>query len=204
MRGWINIGGDVNWQDYGAKWARRGRDGSWYVVCFNNMIEACGERDAAEMGYVYEAAVQRADLRELSNDQIKDALDSCGFKLTADGAVDMGAGDLVTDPKEIEALLVEAVTGYGIYAPLDTFTGKVRPANVRANARRRAEWYMRDAVALETALDKTVNRIGTTAREFGRGDALAGLKRYAAEGRHGTNPVRDLMLKIYRDADTKR
>ena len=34
MPGWTDIGSDVSWDDYGGKWARRARDGSWYVVDF--------------------------------------------------------------------------------------------------------------------------------------------------------------------------
>lgn len=48
MRGWIELCGDVNWIDYHGMWAKKARDGSWYVIRWTNLIDAMGERDAAE------------------------------------------------------------------------------------------------------------------------------------------------------------
>jgi len=166
MRKWQDIGSDVNWSEYGGKWAKRARDGSWYVVEFTNMWEACGEDDCKRDGqpqYVVEA--RRIDLSDLDDKTLKSALDciSCNLENVPE--------------KHRELAKVEACASYGCYQPLDSFSGDHYPARVRADARRACEALMRDADALEMALDRPVNRIGSTAREFGRGDIYAALNR---------------------------
>ena len=43
MKRWTDIGSDCNWADYGGKWARKAKDGAYYILDFTNMYDACGE-----------------------------------------------------------------------------------------------------------------------------------------------------------------
>ena len=178
---WQDIGSDVSWDDYGGKWAKRARDGSWYVVEFTNMYDACGEDECKRDGQnQYCAEVHRVDLTDLSPEKIKSALDCVGLTMRSNGAIwDSQGIEYATsydDPKR-EIVIVEACVSYGAKQPIDSFSSNRGPIKLRNEARRSAESYMRDAVALESRLDRPVNRIGSTAREYARGDINAALFR---------------------------
>ncbi len=181
--GWTFLTGDINWEDYGAKWAKKAADGTWFVVSFTNWEDAVGEREFAEGGHdKYIAEVLQVAPAELSEKQIRSALNSSGIDLAE------------IEPEHRELALLDAIVGCGTYAPIESFEGK-RADSVRAAARRAADNLMRSPELLEAALDKPVNKIGTTAREFRSGDVMAGLTRYSfREGEK--DPVKDVMLKI--------
>lgn len=191
--GWKDLGSDSDWESYGGKWGRKGADGAWYIVRFENMIEACGERAVAN-GEIskYIASVLRVDLSEISKDQLS--------KCRACVGIDPDDYDS-RDANVQEYMNVDACVSYGTFAPLWDEGSDTFPMRLRAAARREAETMMRDETTLDKALDRTVNRIGTTAREFGQGDPLAGLHRHASnvmmgETKPGEDPEKDLMLKL--------
>lgn len=175
MRGWTELCSDVNWEDYHGMWAKKGPDGAWYVLQWTNMVDACGD-DGADLPY--ECDVKRLDLREVSEAQLSSVSKSCDLRLE----------DL--DEKFHEVATLESCISYGLGAPLESFTGKVRPLSVRAEARRFAETCMRDAEVLDRQLDRPVNAIGSTAREYGLGDIDSALMR-------GDSPTHKLMRKLH-------
>lgn len=182
MKGWQDIGSDVNWSDYGGNWAKKSASGVWFVVRFINMWDACGERDCQVNGTPrYLAEVVSVDLNEISEATQRQALECVGAE---------NEGNLP------ELARVEACVSYGAHAPLDSFSGHSYPARVRANARRAAEALMADESALEAKLERPVNRIGSTAREYMQGDLDAALIRYQA-GEGDSDPGRDIMLKMH-------
>jgi hypothetical protein len=67
----------------------------------------------------------------------------------------------------------------------------------RAEMRRTAESLIDAPAQCDRFLDRPVNKIGSTARDFQNGDILAGLRRYEENGEHGTNTASDIMLKMY-------
>jgi hypothetical protein len=190
MKNWIDIGSDVNWSDYGGRWARRAPDGSWYVVDFTNMVDACGE-EAEETPFVCE--VKRVDFSELSSERINEALKSCGLQQDGNDIVSDQGDVLATanDGARFEAVLVEALVGYGNAQPLESFSGARYPERIRAEARRYAETCMRDAALLSERLARPVNAIGSTAAEYGRGDILDALHRGPFDA------SKNLMRKLY-------
>lgn len=172
MKGWIELCSDVNWADYHGLWAKKARDGSWYVLQFTNLVDAGGS-DFADTPY--ECQVKRLDLDELSANKVADALRSSGWK--KDGAtgaiVNTYDGSEVCAAEHTETALVECCIQYGQGAPLADFTGKHYPERVRAQARRFALECMKDADKLEERLDRPVNAIGTSARNYGLGILFA-------------------------------
>jgi len=195
MRGWTDIGSDVSWDDHGGLWARATREpGVYYVIRFENMVECCGERDAAEIGYTYEASVYMLDLAAIGDAGIASALRSSGWKydgVTGD-VVNEYDGEIVASGPAAELTIVYACRSYGHGAPLETFTGNARPSHIRAEARRYAETCMRDAGLLAARLARPVNAIGSTAAEYGRGDITAAFSRMAPD-----SPENTLMLRLY-------
>lgn len=179
MRYWTDIGSDVNWTDYHGKWARRAPDGSYYVLDWTNMIDACG--CDAEGGPEYVCEVKRVDLDDLSPETIAQALACVGMRLLGNDSIVTDGADRVVataDDRERHSLvLVEACTSYGCAQPIESFSGSEYPARIRAKARRYAESLMKDAPRLQERLERPVNKIGSTAREYGRGDIDAALNR---------------------------
>lgn len=120
---------------------------------------------------------------DLSECDLRDCLKSCGYELAIwDDVLTIFvpySGDILASVNEdtFERILVECAIQHGLGAPLNDFTGSVRPLNVRAEARRYAESCIRDAGLLETRLARPVNAIGSTASEYGRGDIDSALKR---------------------------
>ena len=188
-KGWIDVGSDVSWEDYGGHWGKRAAEGVWFFVKFENMAEHMSESEMKEGGYaLYYAQVKQVDLREVPVSEVEAAMKSCG------------PDDLSRyDEAEHEMIHATCCADYGTYAPLDEFQGP-RALQVRADAFRCAESYMADADSLDSALDRPVNKIGSTARDFRGGNCLAGLERYTAQiAGSGSAPdaTKNLMLKMY-------
>ena len=182
MPGWRDLGSDVSWDDHGGKWGKLAADGSVFVIDFTNMYDACGEGECKRDGQAqYVCEVKRVNLPELDVEQIATALKSCGMRRVGATQIVSDAADVVADfsedPTTYRYVLAEACVSYGLAEPLDSFSGDARPANVRANARRAAEALMLDAKALETRRARPVNKIGSTAAEYGRGDVDSALDR---------------------------
>ena len=158
MKGWTFLTGDVSWEGYGAKWAKKcRRDGAWFVLVFENMYDCCGENDCRRDGQEqYICDVKRLHLGEIPDDELTSALKYYGYRLEDAGVVNEHDSEMVAarDADHFELVLVECCLSYGLGAPLDSESGDHRPVNIRARARKIAEGYMRDAERLETALDR--------------------------------------------------
>lgn len=177
MRGWTYVFGPGWWTGEDALWARKAKDGAWFVLCFTDLLDA-GGKDFKDTPF--ECDARRVHLKELPAAEVDRALNSCGWRWQKD---DEGNTILVNDQGDsmqagtrLELAAVEMCVQYGLGAPLYSATGK-RYDRVRAEARREAESLLRDATALERALDRPVNAIGSTAREYGNGDITSALHR---------------------------
>lgn len=163
-KGWIDIGSDLCWDDHGGKWAKQVPGTRiFYVLRFDRM----DDRLMAESGCDrYECDVMLVDLDDLPDKTVELALRCCGI-----------------DPLEIirsdhhDLICMEACVGYGAYAPLESFSSNSHPLNLRGEARQYAERLMRNAKELERLMNRPVNRIGSTAREYMRGDMTSALDR---------------------------
>jgi hypothetical protein len=198
MKGWTDIGSDVNWSDYGGKWARRAADGSYYVLDFTNMWDACGEAGCKRDGQdQYVCEVKRVDKYDMPWERIEKALACVGARFlngAPDGAIVNDQGDVLAeagDMPRIDLVIAEACVSYGCTQPLESFSANTYPGRVRAEARRYAETCMKDAALLADRLARPVNKIGSTAAEYGRGDIDAALHRGPFDA------DKNLMRKLY-------
>lgn len=176
-RTWHDIGSDVNWTEYGGRWARRIDATRYHVIRFEN----CAEWGDGATGY-------HCDLSEvdITNGQLADALESCD--VPTDGLDEYGQ---VIPPNVYRLMLVEALSGYGAYAPLWSDSGRNAHKLVRA-AKAESRRLRRDAGAYYKAMDRPVNKIGSTAREYAAGDISSAILRGLAE----QDPRAELMAKI--------
>lgn len=186
--GWVDLGSDVNWEDYHGMWGKPAphEPGVWYVLRFTNMIDAAGEKAAKEMGIRYECSVFRVDLNALPAEKKLAVLKS--FLDWEDW-----------DSKEREAATVYGLVGDGCASPLHEESSWNYPARVRAAAKREADSIMNDFDRREELLNRPINAIGTTAREVGQDDLLAGLHRSAEQVMEGkpVDPKASILLQMY-------
>jgi len=174
-RTWIDIGSDVNWKDYGGRWARHVGGTRYHVIRFDN-LEDCMGSDAPT---AYSCDLQEVDV---TSDQLTDALKCCGW--------DELDSDRLTAP-QMELAKAESLSSYGAYAPLWSDSGANAHKLIR-EAKRQSRLLSSDAEAYEAAMDRPVNRIGSTAREFQAGDIQSAVLRGVAAG----DPAAEIMLKM--------
>lgn len=179
MKGWNDAAG-LGDEGY----IRRAPDGSFFLLRIDDMWEATGDEDRPH----YNVQVMRVDLKEVSDGDIDNAIQSCSGWATREELEEQVA------PRLHAEVIAEMLASYGQYQPLDQFDGN-RLDRVRAEARRCAEEYMRSTHRLDRALDRPVNKIGSTAREYGRGDLNAPLRRYQREPTG--DPSMDILLKMH-------
>lgn len=187
-KGWHDIGSDGSWADYGGKWAFKGPGRKYFVVRFENMYECCGENDCKSTDTPqYLAEVLLVDLGDIPTHTMLSALQCFGFMygnageeiVTEGGSSVIATADRVNSPGLTWDLVhVEACVSYGAYAPLDSMSSDTGPIKLRNAARRSAESFASDANRTEVAMNKPINEIGYSAREYMQGDLMTVRKMY--------------------------
>ncbi len=167
-----NYSGDVNILDYGGKFSRQSGERQFQFVELVNFLDATGEKID---GKIYNVELALVDLNQISEKEIESAKSSCGW-------YEMPAND--------EAL-AEVVYSYGLRANLFTANGNNARELIR-RAKREANSLLEES-NLNEALERPVNRIGSTAREFMRGDFTSAMQRGCEAGR----PDAVIMAKMY-------
>lgn len=187
-KGWVELCGDVNWEDYGGKWGRQdpNNPSHFYVIRHDNMIDAMGEREVEESGIdQHISTVYLVDLSVATEDQIESAMECCGLDFD----------DWMTPPTDDQRnwAVVECLVDYGAAAPMGEHSHPHRADVARASARREVEELIGDADKREELLDRPVNKLGSTAREYAAGDLDSAL----ARGVHAGDPSARLVAKMH-------
>jgi len=152
-KAWIDIGSDVDWQGHGGRWARHIEGTRYHVIRFEN----CEDWGDGATGY-------HCDLQEVTidNPQLEQAMRStCGNELLSE-----------TPPEAHNWVKVEALSSYGAYAPLWQEASGNSWALLRA-AKRESRLLATDSAEYEDRMDRPVNAIGTSARNYGLGRILS-------------------------------
>lgn len=149
-KAWTDIGSDGNWPEYGGRWAKHIAGTRYHVIRFEN----CKEWGDGATGY-------HCDLHEVdvANPQLKSALASSGMT-PADLA------DLQHPNREWAK--VDALSSYGAYAPLWQEAGANSHKLLRT-AKQESRLLATDSDEYEDRMDRPVNAIGTSARNYGLG-----------------------------------
>lgn len=177
MHGFTPIAGDVDYLSYGGTWCRRVGGQRFHFVRLGNWVDMVGERDAKADGLPsYNIELAEVDLDQLRPGRIRDALESCG------------------DPDATDAVeRALACFEYGAKAPLLNENG----GNWRrlfAAAARESRAVAADPAALD---QRTVNRVGQTAREYLTGDMGGAVTR----GLEASDPTVSLIVRMYKAAN---
>jgi hypothetical protein len=175
--------GDVNWEDYGGKWYRQTSPSTYLVMSI-----FCWEEETGELGP--EESTHNVELSEVDlsdEESLTEALRSSGWEIEDGKVVNSYDGSEVGG----ELAMVEAMHGYGCKAPLGNWNGSDIKRLMTKAGKKAA--LLDDPEEYEDALNRPVNAIGSTAREFQRGEMVAPILRGISEG----NQSADLMLKMY-------
>ena len=142
----------------GGKLARQVGVKAFQVIEWMDMDDAVGRDNEGQPKYVVDLSY--IDIARLSVKQIEDALESCG-------------------PGKDEAIpligIAESLHGYGLKAPLWSVASNALVRSIR-EAKREANALL-DSEAFTTRMQRPVNRMGSTADEFMRGDMDSAMKR---------------------------
>lgn len=154
--------GDVNWLSYGGKWVSKrlsnGEFDYWLVIELINMDDACGRDNEGQPKY-------NVSLSCVSPDQA--------------GQENINKACQGWDPMPTNPLcFVEALHSYGIHAHLWQANG----SNAHKLLKQARQQASQTEFLFGFAMDRPVNRIGTTGWEALRGDITAGLTRTIASG----------------------
>ena len=171
--------GDVCWEDHGGKWCRQVSPSRFHVVSIFNWEETTGEED----GPTYHLDISEVDTDDA--DRVSESLKSCGYEMEADGTIFIPySGDVLceaSDEKTRRLILCECMHGYGAHAPLEAWDGDgLEP--LFANAAKVSKNLSEDAEAYEAAMNRPVNALGSTAREYAQGDIKSPMMRGLSRG----------------------
>lgn len=152
------LAGDLNWLDYGGMWYRKTDCCKYHVIKLVNLEDAGepidGNRYAVELGEV-----------DLEVADIDAAAKCCGLD----------------DPHSASELaLVQVVAEYGQMAPFGEWVGN-NARDLLKQARKRS-LELDDPDEYHEAMDKPVNKIGSTAREYQMGDFFSAIVRGLEQG----------------------
>lgn len=146
--------GDCNWQEYGGKWITKklnnGDFDYWLVIEFINMYEAIGDKTTDK----YTAQITAVSPKAAGWKNIKSALRCCDLKLKD------------FKPEHKEKIIIEALSDYGLSAPLDSFSGN-NYKTVMKKARQSLDCI---AGMFGFFMDGSKNRLGHNGWDFIAGD----------------------------------
>jgi hypothetical protein len=160
--------GDINWLKYGAKLVSQKQNNGefdfWFVIEFINMDEACGRDNQCQPRYT--AALLVVSPSEAGRDNLANAFECCG---------------LPEDPnlRDNPLVQVEYLSYCGVYA--QTWTKSSNNAHQLIREAKR-EATIQAGCMFGFAMDRPVNRIGTTGWEALRGDLNSALNRVITTG----------------------
>lgn len=169
---------DVLYDDTNLTLGRHLGNRVYHFVRITDMDDACGRDNEGHPKYVGE--LDQVDLNDLSEDVLNGARSFTGAE-----------ADLP------DLYLALACVEYGAKAPLWGENSGNRRELERA-AKRESRELSNDPDALEAALDKPVNAIGSTAREYARGDIDAALSRGLAAGEQKAQILAQMQAPIPR------
>ena len=162
MSKWQFLTGDVNYKDYGGKWYRQVKGEIYHIVELVNIEEATGKSVTDK----YFVNLQEIDLDLISQKDLKSAIESC---------------ELQEDIEITPIITIDILSAYGRYTPMGNWEGN-NYREVIKQAKAESNRLSTDSDYRERQLDRPVNRIGSTAREFGAGDYDSAIIRGIAKG----------------------
>jgi hypothetical protein len=179
LYGFKSLTGDCNYLDYGATWCRLiPGTREYHIISLINWEDSCGEREAKEIGETYCMDLSIVDLDAIPLETIQSALKSCGVDLDTEEMTDEWRAEVCHSD--------------GAQAPMQSVNTSNFHKTFRALAKYSRE-LQTDADKHSAAMERPVNKLGSTADEYMRGDLTSALARGIERG--DTNAR--IIAKIY-------
>lgn len=147
--------------DDGGKWLRKVAHHRYHMI---EMIDVTDYSDFPDYNYIVD--LSEIDLDMVSEKNLESAKQSCGWD-------DMD----LNNPEYV----AEMLHSYGLKAPIEAFDGNNWHKMFR-EARKFSYSFDNDLQKHEEMMNRPVNKIGSTAREFMQGDFRSGMIRGISEG----------------------
>lgn len=157
---WVDFG-DVNFLTFGSKWIKRIDDSRYHVVELVNMEYVLGEQEASATGVKYNVMLSEVDLTVGDLDSAKA---SCGIDWDR------------IDSDLIGYVLAERLHDYGYMAPLGDWSGN-NANRLLKEARSESRRLIEDSWYYDSMMERPVNLLGSTAREYQAGDFESAIAR---------------------------
>lgn len=164
--------GDINILSYGGVFMRHIADRRFHAIKFDNMDEQCGEDNADQPTY-YGSLVEI----NLDETDVASAIKSCGQE----------------DEDNSDLAIAFMVAQCGGYAPLHDEAGDNGNRVIRDLKRLSVE-LEHDTERHEALMERPVNALGSTAREYARNDFDSAIDRKLQQG----DPMAAVMAKMQR------
>lgn len=141
MRGFVDLGSDVRWEEHGGKWGRRAPDGSWLAILADVADYDPPIRNKNSGRFPYDCAVVRVDVPSFKSREGRARLYSILKTIGYEG-----------EWPPHDQTIVEAAIASGVYDSLETFRTRMpgesalpaeTPAHVRAKAKRYVAQHLR-------------------------------------------------------------
>lgn len=149
--------------DYSGKWLRKVAHHRYHMIEMTDMEDACG----SDATYKFHVDLSEIDLDTISQKTFDSAMRSCGWE-----------GMDISNPE----MIAEMLHSYGCKAPLGDWPGNNWHKQFR-EARKFSYELESDPDKHEEMMCRSVNAIGSTAREFMQGDLRSPLLRGISEDR---------------------
>lgn len=186
----------------GELWMRRVElPNRFHFISVTDMDDACGSDNDGHPRYVIE--LNEVDLQLIPDKTIESAIKSCGWDgwggpprynhTRADGPYEP-----CDECAKAVAAIAEMCHSYGAKAPLHSVSTNSETRGFR-ECRKESYLLSRDRDAYEQRMERTVNKMGSTAREFMQGDMMSALDR----GVRADKPEARLMAKMYGVSEEK-
>ncbi len=182
----------ITLDDTDTKAIRKVEGRRFHCIELTDLVDACGENDADQMGGKFNVELREVDLDTMPDQQINSALRSCGWILTDGQITNEYDGSEVGTIKQTDEILAECCADYGCAAPLFSNIGNNR-GKLYCEARAESYRLSKNNEAYEAQMNRPVNALGSTAREYGQGDLNSALVR----GIQNDNPNAKIMAKMY-------
>lgn len=155
------LSGDRDVLGYGGKWVsncfRESDYPAWFVIELSNLVDACGEREAAEIGGRYCVNLSVVMPGMVPADEWEAAKRSCGWE----------------DAPDTDLARVEILHSYGTRATSGEWIGNNAHKLLRLA---RAEARIEGSFTFGFAMDRAQNRIGATGWDCLAGNPLGALR----------------------------
>lgn len=156
--------GDTSFPDYGGKFYRKIDKRRYHIIELFDMVDACGKECEDQP---WNVQLGEVDIDALPKELLNSAIKSWGAE----------------DESLSELVLVECIFSYGSYAPLGQWNGKNYKKLMKEA--RQESYALDDPAKYACKMAGTVNKIGSTPREFMIGDFQSAMIRGIGAGDTG-------------------